>query len=149
LLKRRDVERFVELIPHWDEFSTDLRWIVLAADTGCMGFYRSGELAVCAWDAALWHEDSCPRWLRQHRDVLDRLGVVVRNRGPRLVAEWTEEQARAFQLLHIFLHELGHHVDRMTTRSRQRPARGEPFAESFAGGVANLVWDDYVRVFPL
>jgi hypothetical protein len=113
-----------------------------------MGYYRSGELAVCAWEASLWDENSCPRWLRAHGGVLERLGVVVRKRGPRLVTEWTEEQARAFQLLHVFLHELGHHADRMTTRSRRGPARGESFAESFAGGVANLVWD-YVRVFPL
>jgi hypothetical protein len=114
-----------------------------------MGFYRSGELAVCAWDAELWWENSLPRWLREHRDELERLDVVVRKRGPRLVTEWTEDQARAFQLLHVFLHELGHHVDRMTTRSRRDAARGEPFAESFARKVANLVWDDYVRLFPL
>lgn len=114
-----------------------------------MGYYRSGELAVCAWPAALWHENACPRWLREHRDEIDRLGVVLRKRGPRLVTEWTEDQARAFQLLHVFLHELGHHADRMATRSRHGPARGESFAESFARGVADLVWDEYLRVFPL
>jgi hypothetical protein len=149
LLKRRDVERFVELIPDWGELSAGLHWVVLAADTSCMGYHRSGEIAVCAWRAELWHEDSCRYWLREHRGTLERLGVVVRKRGHRYVTEWSEEQARAFQLLHVFLHELGHHHDRWTTRKRRRCGDGEPYAESFALELEADVWDDYARVFPL
>jgi hypothetical protein len=48
------------------------------------------------------------------------------------MVKWTENTARAYQLLYMFLHELGHHHDRMTTRSRRATARGEPYAESYA-----------------
>jgi hypothetical protein len=51
---------------------------------------------------------------------------------------FTEGQARAYQLLHILPHELGHHHDRITTRSRRRSARGEPYAEAYANRVAQL-----------
>ena len=45
---------------------------------------------------------------------------------------WTEGQARAFQLLHVFLHELGHHHDLITTRRQLRGGRGEAYAERYA-----------------
>ncbi len=35
-------------------------------------------------------------------------------------------------LVHILVHVLGHHHDRMTTRSRKSTARGESFAERYA-----------------
>jgi hypothetical protein len=79
--------------------------------------------------------------------VLELLGVAVWKVGPRWVAEWTEDQARAFQLLHVFLHELGHHNDRMTTCSGRRAARGEAYAEQFALELATYIWDDFTRVF--
>jgi len=114
--------------------------------------YHDGDLglvAVCAWEEPLWDEDMCKNWYSDHVDVLDRLGVVVSTDGPRVVADWTADQARAFQLLHILLHELGHHHDRMTTRSERRAARGEAYAERFALELADEMWDDYLRVYPL
>ena len=62
---------------------------------------------------------------------------------------WTENQARAFQLLHVLPHELGHHHDRMTNRSKLRIARGEPFAEDYAIRVMNGVFPFYTRRFDL
>jgi hypothetical protein len=59
---------------------------------------------------------------------------------------WTVEQARAFQLTYILSHELGHHHDRMTTRS-WRVARGEPYAEAYALDMMRAVWPEYVRRF--
>jgi hypothetical protein len=114
-----------------------------------MGHCGPGAIGICAWQAQLWDEDMCKRWYWDHVDVLDRLGVQVWKVGPRWVAEWTEHQARAFQLLHVFLHELGHHHDRMTTRSKWHAARGEPYAEQFALELADEMWDDFLRVFPL
>jgi hypothetical protein len=149
-LKRRDLEGFIDMIPGWDELSHGLWWVVLArGDGGCMGYHVPGLVALCAWDGRLWDEDLCKNWYWDHVDVLDRLGVAVWKVGPRWVAEWTENQARAFQLLHVFLHELGHHHDRMTTRSERDAARGEPYAEQFALELADEMWDDYPRVFPL
>ncbi len=114
-----------------------------------MGHHRRGEVGVCAWDADLWWEDMALSWWREHAYTLERLGVSIRKVGYRRVAEWTEDQARAFQLLHVFLHELGHHHDRWTTRRRRQCGDGEPYAESFALELEELVCDDYVRVFPL
>lgn len=63
------------------------------------------------------------------------------------IVKWTDGQARAFQLLHIFLHELGHHHDRMTTRSERRAARGESYAELYANVYLRSIWSSYVREF--
>ena len=79
--------------------------------------------------------------------MLDLLGVVRAPIDDRLEARWTEGQARAFQLLHILPHELGHHHDRITTRSQREAARGEPYAESYAQRVLEAVWPSYARHF--
>jgi hypothetical protein len=113
-----------------------------------MGYCGRDEIGICAWEERL-DEEISKRFYWDHADVLEQLGVEVWKVGPRWVAEWTEDQARAFQLLHIFLHELGHHHDRMTTRSERRAARGEPYAEQFALELADEMWDDFLRVFPL
>jgi hypothetical protein len=75
------------------------------------------------------------------------LGVEVWKVGPRWVAQWTVDQARAYQLLHVFLHELGHHADRASTQSGRRAARGEAYAEQFALELGSYIWDDFTRVF--
>lgn len=62
---------------------------------------------------------------------------------------WTEAQARAYQLLHIFFHEFGHHHDRMTTKRQVRGSRGESYAEAYARQYEDLIWDRYLRVFDL
>ena len=49
--------------------------------------------------------------------------------------------------MHILLHELGHHHDRMTTTSQIRSARGERFAETYALRYADSLWDAYFREF--
>jgi hypothetical protein len=122
---------------------------VLARENGWMGYHLPGLVAIAAWEADLWWEDMDKEFYWEHADILDRLEVEVWKEGPRWIAAWTENQARAFQLLHVFAHELGHHHDRMTTRTRKRAARGEPYAERFALELEERVWDDFVRVFPL
>jgi hypothetical protein len=123
--------------------------VLAAGDESSFGWYRDGSIFLPAWRRALWCEDTSLEWHAEHAGVLDRLGVAVEKRGPRLVTKWTEDQARAFQLLHVFLHELGHHHDLMTTSSRWDAARGEPFAEQFALELEERMWDDFVQVFPL
>src|SRR4051794_35379689 len=50
LLMKRDVERFIELLPDWRELSVGLRAILLAPSNGrSMGWHRPGVVAVCAW----------------------------------------------------------------------------------------------------
>ena len=49
--------------------------------------------------------------------------------------------------LHILLHELGHYHGRMTTKSKVRAARGEPYAESYALAYELQIWDRYQEAF--
>jgi hypothetical protein len=80
---------------------------------------------------------------------MDRLDVPRVDRGSYVLCKWTEETARAYQLLDVLLHELGHHHDLMTTRSRWNAARGEPFAEAYARRYADVIWDAYMMTFGL
>lgn len=50
--------------------------------------------------------------------------------------------AAAYQLLHVFLHELGHHIDAMTLPGRGVCKRGESYAEHWANRCAESIWDD-------
>ena len=67
--------------------------------------------------------------------------------GSALILELTESTVMAYQLLHIFLHELGHHHDRMSTRSQRRSSRGERYAEHYACAYEERIWQSYLRVF--
>jgi hypothetical protein len=49
--------------------------------------------------------------------------------------------------MHVLLHELGHHHDRMTTRSRNEAARGESYAETYANRYADRIWEAYEAEF--
>jgi hypothetical protein len=147
LLRKADVERFLALLPDWDELSRGVDVILLAEGGGSMGWYQDGLVAVCAWERELaWESDI--KWLEEHRTELERLGVPIerRRKGLRWLG-WTERTAKAFQLVHILLHELGHHHDRMTTRSRRECARGESYAERYALEHADRIWDAYVAEF--
>jgi hypothetical protein len=78
------------------------------------------------------------------------LGVPIEERGPQWrLCRFTEATARGFQLLHVLLHELGHHHDQMTTRARLYSCRGEYFAEEYANRSALRVFDRYVAAFGL
>ena len=68
---------------------------------------------------------------------------------PCFLCKFTEAQVRGFQLLDVLLHELGHHHDRMTTRSQRGAERGEAYAEAYAVQYESLIWDQYLRKFPL
>jgi hypothetical protein len=152
LLTKRDVERFIGLLPDWDELSEGLTTIVLAAhEPDTDGWASVGVVALCAWPRELWEWSNRPHY-DAHEALFERLGVeVVRERdgwgGYQL--RWTESQARAYQLLHVLLHELGHHHDRITNRSKRAAARGEPYAERYALRYEARIWDAYLREFGL
>jgi hypothetical protein len=149
LLLRRDIEEFIALLPDWNELSTGLNAIVLAPGQDAMGWHEPGVVHVCAWEEELWWHDTLPAFLEGHREILERLGVAVETDNDLLVTKWTIGQARAFQLLHVLLHELGHHHDRMTTRSQTSAARGEWFAEEYAVRHESQIWGEYLRRFGL
>ena len=49
-------------------------------------------------------------------------------------------------LLHIFMHELGHHYDRINQK-HHNALRGEDYAERFAMKHFDALYPDYVRAF--
>lgn len=148
LLTKADIQKFIDILPDWDELSKGLQAIVLAEDEGIYGFHSEGVIGICAWDKDLWQEYD-EKFFEEHAAVLERLGVeteILPNGD--IECRFTENQARAFQLLHILLHELGHHHDRMSTRSK-RASRGEPYAEAYALEHMDNIWAAYVGRFPL
>lgn len=150
LLLKRDIERFIALLPDWKMLSVGLNAVVLApGDWSAQGWHRPGIVAVCAWERELWY--STFQWYHdEHKRVFDQIGL---EREPEsdgyVLLKWTESAIRAYQLTHILLHELGHHHDRMTTRSKWRAARGEGYAERYALDYSDRIWDRYVNEFGL
>src|SRR5262249_49114544 len=120
--------------------------IVLAAgNRHADGLHDNGIISLMAWETELEREVS-RQWHDEHRGVLRRLGVACEPSDCEWVrCRFDESSARAFQLVHVFLHELGHHHDQMTTRSRKSAARGESYAEGFAVEREAVVWERYAR----
>jgi hypothetical protein len=149
LLRKQHIHDFIGLLPDWHDLSEGLDAIVLApGESNLDGWHTTGVVAVCAWPTGLW-DRSTPEFADEHRDIFVRLGVPLEHRKGEVVLKWTEGTVRAYQLLHVLLHELGHHHDRITTRSQARATRGEPFAERYARRYADLIWDRYLDAFGL
>jgi hypothetical protein len=147
LLTLAQLRRFLALLPEWDTVAEGLDAIVLdGRERGAMGWCSPGVIGLCAWERRLWWTHPSPEFLVEHRHVLDALEVEQVKRGPRVEVRWTERQARAFQLLHILPHELGHHHDRITNRGREF-ARGEPYAEAYADRVLSELLPVYFERF--
>ncbi len=147
ILRKKDILDFIELIPNWDELAKGLDAIVLTdGEEETEGWYTEGVVGICAWSRGLWRRH--PRhYYEENEGVFARLGVVCEPRGEWVLCKFTEEQARAYQLLNILLHELGHHHDRMSTRSQFECSRGEPYAEDYALKYEKIIWNRYVEVF--
>jgi hypothetical protein len=149
LLTCADIGEFISLLPDWDELAVGLDAIFLApGEWNTDGWYEKGVVAICSWDRGVWTH-STRRFCDDRRAIMDRLDVPRVDRGSYILCKWTEPAARAYQLLDVFLHELGHHHDLMTTRSRRDAARGESYAESYARRYADVIWDAYLMTFGL
>lgn len=144
VLHVKHVRSFLSILPQWNELAVGLNAILLAPHkTGCDGFHRPGLVAICAQPRSL--RFAVPDWYVQaHRALFKHLNVCVEKTPEGVVITHTESSLRGFQLLHILLHELGHHHDRMTTRSRKRASRGEGFAESYANIHGELIRGRYL-----
>jgi hypothetical protein len=149
LLNKSDIYRFLEILPDWDKIAVGLNAIVLApGEDGLDGYHTRGVVHLCAWEAEMQREIG-PRHYAEHREIFERLGVECEEMPDGwFLCKWHEESAQAYQLLHILLHELGHHHDRMTTRSQRWSSRGENFAEAYALKHESAIWDRYFRIFP-
>lgn len=136
LLSAKDLRVFFGLNPDWEALSQGLQGVRLAAkrpgmDGFCTYSAQGSVISLCAWERGL-HRLVTAEFLEDHRALLHRLGVPHRRQGALRRLEFTAETARAYQLLHVLLHELGHHQDRMTSRRRASAGRGEGHAEAWA-----------------
>jgi hypothetical protein len=138
-----DVRRFLRCVPA--ECLVGLRAIVLGDGDveDALGVYdRRGVITLCSWE-----DDLIVEWDRafvdDHADTLRRLGTPLESLdADTVVAYFDERSARAFQLLHILLHELGHHRDRMARRSLE-----EDSAEAWAVAIEAQLWPRYKEWF--
>ncbi|MGV3661606.1 MAG: hypothetical protein ACO1TE_15570 [Prosthecobacter sp.] len=152
VVSKRDVQRFVELIPEWHRLSERLERIVLAAHDDCDGWHQfywreeTGAIYLCAWREDLWIELTSS-YFDAHAHIFKRLGVSCDPpKDGAVMCRFTEEQARAYVLLHVFMHELGHHHDQVNQKHRSS-TKGEVYAENFANSRFDQLWPEYVRVF--
>ncbi len=150
VLNKSDIYRFLELLPDWDRLAIGLNAVVLApGGEDADGYHVPGVVHICAWETGLWRETSRV-YYEAHRGIFEGLGVACEETEDGLyLCKFDEAAVRGYQLLHILLHELGHHHDRMTTRSQRKASRGEKYAEEYARLHEASLWDRYQKVFLL
>lgn len=145
-LKKRDIIAFLELLPNREEIEVEFDAILLAKGGECDGWYEDGIIGICAWEknkTSIFDIE----YFNEHKELLNRLGVNCEKKNNDVICYFTEAQIKAYQLLHIFLHELGHHHDRINTKSKEQTGRGEPYAEKYAEKYEDIVWDRYFEKF--
>ncbi len=150
VLRKEDIYRFLELLPDWNKLAVGLNAIVLAPGSEWADgyYYHCGVVHVCAWQEDLWTECS-ESYYQGHAEIFERLGVPCDALpSGSFLCKFDEASVRAYQLLHILLHELGHHHDRMTSRSQKRTGRGEPYAEAYAFEHETIIWERFWKAFP-
>lgn len=149
-LRRVDILNFISLLPDWDELSKGLRAVILDQGNDEYDgsyYYTAGVVTICAWPRKQWIETD-KEWYSKHKELLQRLKVECEEQqNGSIICKFNPTQIRAYQLLHIFLHELGHHHDQMTTRSKWQPSRGENYAETYALKYEQIIWQRYVEAF--
>lgn len=148
ILNKNDIYRFLEMLPDWKNLAVGLNAVVLApGDERMDGYHAPGVVHVCAWEAGLWR-DTPKGYYEAHQDIFERLGVVSEETAEgEYLCKFDEPAVRGYQLLHILLHELGHHHDRMTTRAQKRSSRGEKYAEEYARLHEAAIWQQYQKAF--
>lgn len=146
------LEEFIELIPDWKKHSYRLERIILTRGyEDFFGYHqdhryeKTATISLCPWPKKLWAPMSV-RFFRNHQYFFDRLGVTYQIRLSNVICRFTVTQARAFSLLHVFLHELGHHIDWQHRRG-ERLRRVEEYAEAFATGLFDIMFPLYKERF--
>ena len=149
---KRDVQEFINIIQEWQRFSERLERIILASWSdrfdGQYVFYHreeTGAIFLHAWPEDLWMEIATT-YFNAHQAIFERLGVSYDRQKDGVMCRFTETQARAFMLLHVFIHELGHHYDRIHQKHLSS-TKGEDYAERFATSRFEQLLPEYVRVF--
>ncbi len=147
-LKKRDIIRFLNILPNWEELHIELDAVILAEGGGADGWYSDGVLAICAWEKDK-HLHMNKQYFKEHKQIFERLEVSFQTTSNGVHCEFTEQQIVAYQLLHIFLHELGHHHDRISTKDKVNPPRGERYAEDYALKYEKVIWNRFFEEFEI
>jgi hypothetical protein len=147
ILKKKDIYTFIDILPDWEELSRGLNAVVLAPGLPySYGYHVPGVIHIRGWAADYWIDCSAEYYERDQY-FFDRLNVPCERLADGYLCKFTESAARAYQLLNIFLHELGHHRDLMTTRSQMQISRGEGFADRYAEVNSAYIWQRYMERF--
>lgn len=149
IIKKNDLYRFIDIIPEWEELSKGLSAIVLAAGSqNTLGWHVSGIIGICAWDREIRWTRCYAEFYQEHKSIFEKLNIPCK-KGEKgfYTIEFEEESAKAFQLTHILIHELGHHHDRMTTKSQKSASRGEQYAETYAERYEDSLIHEYLKSF--
>lgn len=156
VVSKDDFWKFIRLIPDWKRISADLEQIYFSGsypepiDTemsgeGWYGYPDFPTIQMDAWNGTLRKLIS-GEYQKQHADLFLRLGVEIEETEEGKIAVFNENSARAFQLLHVFLHELGHHHYRIT-KGRGKDAGSEKYAEQYALKTEKSIWRRYCEAF--
>jgi hypothetical protein len=145
-----EIRRFTALIPKWNEVSKGLRAIVFVPfNPFWYGRYNcEGILQVSAWPHELWLEVGKDNFERD-KGLFELLKIEIEDLPHGHLIKPSEGQVKAMQLLGTFLHELGHHVDRMNSRKRDNCHNGEPFALAYESEWRERLYPAYLREFKL
>lgn len=157
LVTKRDIFDFIELLPDWRDLVYGLEHILLSrghddeeedSTEALYTHYESegtGGIEIAAWKNDLI-QDIPADYFAEHRSIFQKIGLKHEIKGDSVTCWFDEPKARAFILVHVFVHELGHHHDRMSGKS-PRSSRGESYAENFANRLEDIVWPKYVEKF--
>ena len=176
VLSKKDIHDFTDLIPDWYKISNGIESIFLDSENEYTdGYYRhysregTGVIWLSAWQKDLWLEYS-DDYYQEHLWLFKILGVICEKVEKKVddndkdndingkktdagevdiywTCYFTLAQARAFMLMHIFLHELGHHVDKLRSKKRDIIRGGEAYAESYANRRFHELWPAYIKRF--
>jgi hypothetical protein len=153
VLKKKDIYDFTDIIPNWEVVCEGIESIILdAGDEFVDGLYRhfwyedTGIIWLSAWNESLW-VDFNDEYFKDHQWHFDTIGVIYEQKGLDWSCHFTESQAKAFMLLHIFLHELGHHVDKLRSKKQNIMKGGEEYAEKYANDLFIEIWPAYIAKF--
>ena len=113
VIKKKEVHDFISLIDDWTEIGQGISKIILdEGGDGFDGLYthyfheKTGIIWLSAWPEEMW-VDFKEAYFSEHKWLFELFGVVYQKKNDEWHCYFTESQAKAFMLLHIFLHELG------------------------------------------
>ncbi|MCH2209132.1 MAG: hypothetical protein MK132_25155 [Lentisphaerales bacterium] len=152
LIRKQEVYDMFKIIPEWKKLAYGLDGIVLGQGSKhSLGYYNWSVITLHAWETEIIWDNVSESFIEEHQYIFDMLGITYgasHEKGYYRV-EFAEDSAKAFSLIHVFLHELGHHVDKMTSKRRMYCGRGEAFAEAWANERLAEVYRNYCKFYRL